>query len=282
MFQHYMQKSLFLALLFISLQNSIQAVEFTVENLNKGSCEKENGKYPFTIHGTFDEKTSYFSSFMLDLKTSNGDKIQAECSPIQVLLVYEFSCIIDISRYPLNNVNIIFPTTAPNNDKYTFKNWESIIGSNPGVSNVFKAIVCSPEAENTFVPNSITYDDCIIDYRTITIKGNWENSEGSHPIDYTSANIVIDTDNQDIADCNYKNSAFECKFRGEGRLKINEQFVTIFRKVYKIKGYDSGKSVKNCSDEDDDDFDWDGYFDNNLSSNLCLNKILIIVCLLLF
>lgn len=281
MFQSYIQRALFLALLFISIQNSSEAVEFTVESLNKGSCEKANGKYPFTIHGTFDGKTSYFSSFMLDLETTNGEKIQAECSPIAVLLVYEFSCKIDISRYPLNNVNIIFPTSAPNNDQYTFKNWESIIGSDPGVSNVIESVNCSPEAKNTFVPNSITYDDCIIDFRKIYIKGNWEDSEGKHPIDYTSGDIVLDNSNKDVVDCSYKNSVFECKFEGEGRLKINEQYVTIFREVYKIKGYDSGKSVKKCS-EDDDDFDWDAYLDDNLSSNYLLNKFLIIVCLLLF
>ena len=88
---------------------------------------------------------------------------------------------------------------------------ESIIGKEPDVSNLFKNLVCSPEAENTFVPSSITYDDCIIDYGTITIKGNWEDSKKSHPSDYTSADIVLDNTNQDVVDCSYINSAFECK-----------------------------------------------------------------------
>ena len=67
--------------------------------------------------------------------------------------------------------------------------------------------------------------------------------------------------------------------KGDGRLKIKEQFVTIFRKVYKIKEYDYGKSVKDWSDGD---VDWDDYFNNNFSSNLASNKILIITCFLLF
>ena len=68
---------------------------------------------------------------------------------------------------------------------------------------------------------------------------------------------------------------FACKIRGDGRLKVKEQNVTIGTlgpKAYKINGYDSGKSISDCDD--------DLLFDN--ATSLSLNKVMIVICLLLF
>ena len=178
MIQSNLKRFISIACFLILLQNSSESVEFTVDKLEKNTspCSSSSGLYTFSILGTFSDTTSYFTeSFTLDLDTSSGNKINAECRPIQTLGVYEFSCNIDISKYPLDNVDILLPTKAPQVTQYTFKNWEKVIGAQPGTSNKIAAVTCLPAAEDTFTPSSIEIGDCTFDNkRKFNIIGKWE------------------------------------------------------------------------------------------------------------
>lgn len=278
MIQSNFKRTIFIVLILISFQNSNQAIEFTVESLeNRGSCSALTKSFSFGISGTFSEKTSYFSDeFNLDLETSDGKKIKSKCSPLQLLGVYKLSCNIDIVHYPLNKVDIFLPTKAPQITGYTFKNWEQIIGSESGVSNKISEAECLPKEENIFTPSSINVGDCLID-RSFTINGDWEKEVKIS--DYYSTEIILDNDNKDIAKCRYMGSTnpihFDCNFDGSGSVKFKEQFFQILSKVYKIKEFDSGKTVNVCSDEEFDDIRIAGSF-------YYLNKIFLIIYLLLF
>ena len=278
--QSNLKKFLSLACFLILLQTSFENVEFTVEKLDKNvsPCSTSEGKYTFSIDGTFSGSTSYFTeSFILDLDTSSGNKINAECRPIQTLGVYEFSCIIDISKYPLNNVDILLPTKAPQVSQYTFKNWEQVVGAQPGTSNKIAAVTCQPETEDTFTPSSIEIGDCTIDNkRKFNILGKWEINKYTL-YRYRKFDLVLDNANKDTATCSFPDSTkCECEFDGEAVFKIKEQNVNINRLSYKIKEFNSGKKLDDC---DDDDF-VEGLLN---SGNLqFLNKYLILIGLLLF
>ena len=280
MIQSNLKTFLSIACFLILLQSSSESVEFTVEKLNKNSspCSTSSGRYTFSIAGTFSGSTSYFTeSFILDLDTSSGNKINAECRPIQTLGVYEFSCIIDISKYPLNNVDILLPTKAPQVSQYTFKNWEQVIGAQPGTSNKIAAVTCQPETEDTFTPSSIEIGDCTIDNkRKFNILGKWEINKYTL-YRYRKFDLVLDNANKDTATCSFPDSTkCECEFDGEAVFKIKEQNVNINRLSYKIKEFNSGKKLDDC---DDDDF-VEGLL--NSDNLLFLNKYLILMGLLLF
>ena len=173
-----MQRIILLAIFLVSIQNSNQ-IDFTVTGLKAEGCK--NPEYSFSIEGNCEDCT-ITDGFNLNLETSKKQTVKAECYPMQILMIHKLLCTIDGSVYPLDNVNIILPTSAPKVDKYTFKNWETTIGANPGTSNVLKDAVCIPKVANTFTPSSITDDDCdALGYSTFTINGEWE--------DKTSLNI---------------------------------------------------------------------------------------------
>jgi len=272
-----MKRVILLAIILISIQNSNQ-IEFTVEGLSKDDCD--GIKQSFSIKGTCKESCSSLTDrFTFDLETSKKDKIKAECYPIQMIGIYKLSCSIDVSAYPLDNVNLILPTKPPKVDKYTFTNWESVIGANPGTSNVLTDIECMPTVHNTFTPSSISIEDCdIMSRHPFTISGEWEDkTKKNYLTDYDSATIILDNGKNDAVDCNYRSAPtrFECKFEGSGRVKIKEQTVTISRNSFKIKEFDSKQTVSECDDDDLEEL--------LLSAmSLNLNKILIIICLLLF
>ena len=120
-----LKRFLSIVLVLILLQNSKESVEFTVDKLEKISvlaCRTSLATYSFSIKGTFSDSTSLTDSFTLNMETSTGNKIDGKCTPIQSLGVYSFSCSIDVAKYPLDNVDILLPTTAPQTTKYTFKN----------------------------------------------------------------------------------------------------------------------------------------------------------------
>ena len=235
-----MQRIILLAIFLVSIQNSNQ-IDFTVTGLKAEGCK--NPEYSFSIEGNCEDCSAITDRFNLNLETSKKQTVKAECYPMQILMIHKLLCTIDGSVYPLDNVNIILPTSAPKVDKYTFKNWETTIGANPGTSN------CDA-----------------LGYSTFTINGEWEDKSSLNiPTSYSTAKIFLDNSGQDAADCDYMNDPvrFACEIRGDGRLKVKEQNVTIGisgPKAYKIKGYDSGKSISDCDD------DW--LFDNATSLSL--------------
>lgn len=279
--QLYLKRTIFIALILISIQESNQAIEFTPEKIEVASnpCSKSKGEYDFNIIGTFSDSVSSFDTITFDVETSDGRKLKSKCNPFK-FLSSKFMCKIEV-RYPLDKIDILLPTKAPIVEKYTFKDWEKVFGANPGVNNKIEDVTCLPEEKNTFIPSSITVGDCFLGERSFTIKGEWEKKDKAELSNYSSANIVLDNKNGDILKCRYKTQtmAFECDSEGEGEIKIREQYFNSLSEVYKIKEFNSGKTTKKCTDKDDDD-----YVEKILSADsfYFINKILIIITLLLF
>ena len=101
------------------------------------------------------------------------EKKKSTCSPWSFLSQY-IKCKIDTAKYPLNNVDIILPRTAPKIAGYIFIDWDKVIGANPGTSN---KIPYMTEVENTSIPSSITIDntmDNVLEKHYFRINGEWE------------------------------------------------------------------------------------------------------------
>ena len=280
MIQLILKITIFIALISFSLQQSSQKIDFTVEELNiKNECSK-NTQYEFEILGTFNGSPSSLSdTIQLDLSTSDGRKIKTSCTPLNIFGISQFDCKIDTCLYPLDKVNVILPTTAPQTNKFTFKDWEKVIGQQSGVSNIISNVECSPkESANTFIPTSITVEDCLLFTSSFTIKGDWENKDKK--VSISGIDILLDNENKDVAHCYYYDNKtpreFSCTF-DYGKVKFKEQFFKGSIETYKIKAFDSGKSAKQCSEDFEDDIDKilnDSFY--------LLNKLVIIFALLLF
>ena len=282
MIQSNLKRTLFIVLILISIQNSNQNTECTVEKMEYDSdlCSEWKAECVFDIIiSSFSDKISSFDTITFDVHTTDGRKLQTTCSPYNILSTSKFICHIDV-RYPLDNTGILLPTTAPKVEKYAFKNWEKTIGANPGTSNKISDVTCLPEELNTFIPSSVEIGDCAISIRYITIKGEWENKNKALT-NMSPCKIELNNKNLDIMSCSYRTDiiGFECRFEGEGNINMKEQYFTAVNRVYKLKEFNSGKSSKKCADDYDDD-----YFDNLLSADYLhfLNKILIFMGLLLF
>ena len=278
MIQSYLKNTIFIALILFSFQEKI---EFTVENLAQESfkCSK-NTTYEFDIEGKFNgSPSSLTDSFELDLETSDKRKIKSTCTPYKILLTSQITCRIDTCLYPFDKMDIILPTKAPETSKFIFKDWEQIIGKQSGVSNKISNVDCSPkESSNTFIPSSVTVEDCLFTTSSFKIKGDWENK--NKKVSIVGMNMILENENNSVAKCYYYDNRnppeFECNF-DYGKVKFKEQFFKGTLETYKIGAFDSGKSAKKCSDDFEDDIDrilkGSFYF---------LNNILIIFCFLLF
>ena len=233
------------------------------------------------IIGSFNDSASSIDTIFFDVKTSDGRKWNTNCIPF----TSNFLCDIEV-RYPLDKMDILLPTKTPIVEKYTFKDWEKVFGANPGVSNKIEDVTCLPQERNTFIPSSITVGECLLGSRSFTIKGEWEKKNKTDIINYSSASIVLDNKDGDISNCRYNNQpiGFTCEFKGEGEIKMKEQFFYASVDLYKMKEFDSGKTFTKCIDKDDnEDEDDDEYVKKFLSADsFYINKILIIITLLLF
>ena len=258
MSQPNLKQILFSALLLILLQNShSDTTELIVEKLvlNSSPCNKTKGEYTYGIKGKFSDSTdSSPYTIEFDLDTSSGNKIKTTCHPSDCLNGNSdrMSCKIDISRYPLENVNVLLPTTAPQFKDINFTNWKETIGAIPGESNKIGTNVnCVSDIENVFIPSSVEIGDCFSKGTEFTINGKWENTDRINLRDFGEAYIVLDNDKKDIVECTYRNKtySFNCEIAGDGLIKIKEQNFNLQNKAYKMKEFNSGKKGKICVED---------------------------------
>ena len=282
MLYSYWKRIIFIALILISFQNSVQNIVFTVDTVGKKNFHfsKTKGTYEFYIDGKLNDKNNTLThNFTMDLGTSDGKKIKANCSPYNALEGNKFLCEID-KEYPLNNLDILLPIKAPKVEKYTFKNWEQTIGANPGISNKIFSETNEDNFVNTFIPSSTSVTGCYFDEVFFIVKGQWEKKDGFILDETISFKLVLDNEDKDEADCNYVYEPypiFSCIVDGFGNIKFKEQIFKGFSndsfRSFKVKGSDSGEYVKNCSK-----------INKIVSSGSFnfLNKILFLISFLLF
>ena len=285
MIQSYLKRTFFIALILISIQNSNQIIESTVkEIISENYTCSTNLKYDFDIIiNSFNDSVTLSDIISFHVQTSDGRKLDTSCNPYQ-FLYSKFMCHINV-RYLLDKSDIFLPIQAPSVKKYSFKNWEQVIGANPGVSNKIGNVTCLPEEQNTFIPSSVTIENCYYNYRSFTINGEWEKKDKVDLSNRLSGKILLDNKNGDIASCRYQASynGFECSFSGEGVINMKEQYFTTLYGVYKMKEFNSGKYSNQCDDDDDDnDVDFDIPISTSAENLHFLNKILIFMIFLLF
>ncbi len=288
MSQSNLKHILFSALLLILLQNSLEEADLIVEKLviYSSPCNATKGEYTYGIQGHFSQST-YGVPYQIefDLDTSSGNKIKTTCHPSEILNdnIDAMSCTIDISKYPLENVDVLLPTTAPQLNDLNFTNWKEVIGATPGESNKIGTNVnCVSSIENVFIPSSVEIGDCGFKRTDFTINGKWENTDRINLHDFGRAKIALDNSKNDIVDCAYRNKthSFSCEIEGDGLIKIKEQNFNLQNKAYKMKEFNSGKKGKICEEDTVDGVIHpipvsENYF-------LFLNKYLILLGLLLF
>ena len=288
MSQSNLKHILFSALLLILLQNSLEEADLIVEKLviYSSPCNATKGEYTYGIQGHFSQST-YGVPYQIefDLDTSSGNKIKTTCHPSEILNdnIDAMSCTIDISKYPLENVDVLLPTTAPQLNDLNFTNWKEVIGATPGESNKIGTNVnCVSSIENVFIPSSVEVGDCGFKRTDFTINGKWENTDRINLHDFGRAKIALDNSKNDIVECTYRNKThiFYCEIEGDGLIKIKEQNFNLQNKAYKMKEFNSGKKGKICEEDTVDGVIHpipvsENYF-------LFLNKYLILLGLLLF
>ena len=274
----YFKSLIFIILVLSSLQNTKEEQVFTITQIGKPfvPCLATTGSYDFYIEGVFSEKSSILDKVYLDIETSDGRKFQSVCTPSSKTSTSsdQLQCNIEICLYPLDNVDIILPTKAPNANGYSFPNWESTIGASPGTSNVISKVTCLPKEKNIFIPSSIFVRECSGNNNTFTINGEWSDKTITPALSNSlEVKIVLDNEDKDIAECDYDDDGtpiqLKCEFNGEGDIKIKEQYFEGFLQVFKINAIDSNKKVQKCG--------------SNASSNfIFLNKLMIIFGFLIF
>ena len=151
--------------------------------------------------------------------------------------------------YPLEDEDIYLPLYPPEEKGYKFKNWENIIGVNPGESNVIKDVTCLPKAENIFIPSSLKYEGCSNKKNIFKIYGEWEDNTDYKIPSILIFSLVLSKENYDFSSCDYVTSNpihFECEYNGFGNFTIEEQYFNGILSTYKIKKLDSPLQLEQC------------------------------------
>ena len=217
-------------------------------------CQDSNfGKYTFYIDGTFNKEVNNSETLKIYLNTSNDQKIEATCTPFYFPnhQIHSFGCDIDIIEYPLDNTDIFLPIYAPNSIKYRFKNWEKIIGSNPGITNKISRVTCLPKERNTFIPSSIKEEGCIFNKNIFKIFGKWKDTD-EYKIPYSlEFSLLIQNENTYIANCEQEPNYLymKCIFEGSGTIKFDEFYFRDYIDIYKIESFSSTNQINECSKE---------------------------------
>ena len=229
---------------------------FKIEKIKIGfsPCGDSIGKYSFYIYGEFNKEVDISETLNLNLTTSFDKKIETTCTPYYFdnIKLHFFICDINICVYPLDNTDIFLPIKAPNSIKYGFRNWEKIIGSNPGVTNKISGVTCLPKEINTFIPSSIKEEGCNDKKIIFSIYGKWKDTDESKIPFFLEFPLLIQNENIYIANCEYEPINpihMKCEFEGSGIIKFDELYCIEFLRIFKIESFSSSNQINECSIE---------------------------------
>ena len=213
-------------------------------------CSEETGLYYYYIYADINKKTSSTEELTFNLITSTGQTIETTCSLYSIEYKSFFSCIINVCVYPLHNVDIFLPENPPKSKKIGFKNWKSVIGNIPYITNKISNVNCLPKEANTFIPTSIKSEGCESNKNVFYIYGNWVDKDNYKIPFYWEFPLLILNGENSIANCEYQ--PFEpiyikCEFEGQGIIKFNEAYTSYDFRIYKINGFSSDTNLDSCS-----------------------------------
>ena len=235
--------------------NSSKDQIFTVKKLVISwiSCSKITGSYVFNIEGDFSKNVNILDKVNINLLTSSGKNIKSICTPFSETKYSnaQLQCDIDICKFPLENIDIYLPTTAPQEKGYKFNNWKKIIGAQPGESNIIRNVKCLPDIKNTFLPSSVKITECLEAKIIFEIYGEWEDKDESNIPTLLSFSLVIGNDTDAIAYCDLVTTSpiyMECEYlsNGDNKIIIEEQNFNGYFASYKIKTYNDIINSEKC------------------------------------
>ena len=226
---------------------------FTVIRFELGApaCRESGGTYNFKIIGETNIASSKLSAVKIDLVSPAGAQAECDLFPRYSNSEQYLSCSIDICLYTLNKANILLPLKTPTSNKCKILNWEEVIGSKEGESNlVDKNVVCLPKSDNTFITSSLKSNGCSGNKNTFSIFGKWS-IESKLPTLNSDITIKLNNEKNDLASCKIRKDSPEeikCEFNGEGDVKFEDSFVKATDSVYQILKAESSIHVDKCSE----------------------------------
>ena len=267
---------------FTLFSNIISIQVFNVKSFHARTCTPSLGDIVIEIDGDFSESADLLAKVNLEFTTSEGFTIKSECSPFDAILNISedlLQCPIDISLYyPLKDIDIFLQVDPPQESGYQFPNWKETIGSNPGVSNKISKINCLPKENNIFNVNSIKNNGCIGNKNSFTIYGTWENTKSLPSLDF-DFQFFLENNRKDLVDCEYKigsdSNSIDCKFEGEGNIKVDGQYFYGYFNTYQFNTYDSGLKFESCNKGNNNNSNNSYWLYFNLLNSLILILLLI-------
>lgn len=249
--------------IFSFISNSIAVQVFNVKSFHARTCTASLGDIIIEIDGVFSEAANLLDKVNLEFTTSEGFTIKSECSPFDAIESISedlLQCPIDISLYyPIKDIDVFIPVEPPQESGYEFPNWKEIIGSNPGVSNKISKITCLPIKENTFNVNSIKYNGCKGNKNSFTIYGTWENNANA-PLLGFYFQFFLENNKKDLVDCDFNiesdSNYINCKFDGEGKIKVDQEYFMGYFSTYQFNTYDSGIKFESCNEGNNNNCYW--------------------------
>ena len=152
--------------------------------------------YKYIYLWKLSEEPNYLDKFNLDFTTSKNTTIKVECE-INSLIKTSLLCSINIILYPLEDVHIYLLVKPPQKQGYSFPNWETIIGADPGTSNKISDITCLPKETNIFKITSIKTVWCSGKKNVFNLYGEWED-ETNFPILDFDTEFYLSNENKDL------------------------------------------------------------------------------------
>ncbi len=213
-----------------------------IELLNE-SCNEKVGKFNFIIYGEFEKEPNEYGT--MDLYLLSPLNAYTNCLGVNKGVNKEayFICMIDIIKYPLNNIKLSLPHEAPKSYLYKFPNWKEIFSKN---NTILENAFCTTVASNVFIPLEIESRGCIGNKNVFNIKGIWKNEKG--PIINNRFNITLCNEKKNICECEFLKdniNTFTCKFEGGGTIQFDETYLK-FLHLFKLEKYDSIFHVDKC------------------------------------
>lgn len=77
--------------------------------------------------------------------------------------------------------------------------------------------------------------------------GEWEDETNLPTLDF-DPEFYLSNENKDLVECDYDitEKYMMCEFQGNGKIKINEQYIPGLILLYKITQFDDGTTVGTC------------------------------------
>lgn len=163
-----------------AISYAAETINFTVKGIDKdkNKCLSNDHKYIFTILGEIEGECTDSQSFPIKLiDNDEATTCTLSCSTTSL------NCEIDITKYPLSNINILISETKPESDAVNLPNWTEFF-NDVDQATVDNGIICKNDIE-TIDYTALSYDEndigCVWTNSSFSIIGKL--TQKTNPID---------------------------------------------------------------------------------------------------